>query len=207
MARWLLVRHGETSWNRQGRIQGHTDIPLDDAGIAQVQKLAARLAAASLTVAYASDLARAMDTARLLTAGHVIPLTPAPELRELCYGRWEGLTYAQVEMSGSADYPRVLSGDLTAAAPGGESVEQLLERVRAFYRWIQASLPQEGDTLVVGHGGSLRALLLHLMGLPREWFWRFSLAPASLSIVSRYGDDAVLDLWNDTSHLGGAHVP
>ena len=97
VSRWLIVRHAQTSWNLEGRIQGHIDIPLSEVGLRQTDALRDRLAGWDIHAAYASDLKRTMETARSILQGRSISPSPTPELREFSYGRWEGMTHAEVE--------------------------------------------------------------------------------------------------------------
>ena len=96
MAQILLARHGETDWNRNGRVQGHTDIPLNATGIAQAQALAERLAGEPLAAVFASDLERARVTAAAVAARHELPVSIDPDLREKNFGSWEGLTDGEI---------------------------------------------------------------------------------------------------------------
>lgn len=154
----LLVRHGETDWNRDRRVQGHTDTPLNETGRAQARELAGALAAESFDAVYTSDLARAQDTAALVAADHAVELVPLVALRERHFGTWEGLTDDEV----LARFPD--------ARPGhwgdGETAEEMTERVLAALATIAAAHPG-GTVLVVSHGGPLRAVLLRC-GVDRD---------------------------------------
>ncbi len=208
MSRLLLVRHGETSWNSEGRVQGHTNIPLGGKGLRQAERLRQRLAEVDIEVAYTSDLDRAIETAQPILKGRPIPLSPVQELRELCYGEWEGRTYQDIQAKDPQGYARQMARSPDFAPPQGESLEQLMHRVGGFISGLRQSHPEE-TVLIVGHGGALKAALISLLSLPLEAFSRFYFAPASLSIVDCYpttdsheGElSAVLSLFNDTSHL------
>ncbi len=198
---WYVVRHGETSWNEAGRIQGHTDVPLNDRGRAQICQLELRLGGVNFDAVYASDLSRTMETAAIL-ASHAIHPQPVPELREFSYGAWEGLTLAEAEAGDPERFARRMAGSREDfAAPGGETAADVLKRVRLFVEQTR-TLHRPGDrVLVAAHGGSIRALLVCLLRLPAESLWRFRIDTASLGIARDFGDSAVLDLWNDTGHL------
>lgn len=199
---WYLVRHGETEWNRTRRIQGQSDVPLNEHGRAQAEALGKRLSGVRFAAAYSSDLSRTMESAELVTAARACEIVPTPELREFSYGEWEGMTIAEIEAQAPERLRRRLQGrNEDFAGPGGENACDVLERVRAFY---ERALQRHGAgdrLLVVAHGGSLRALLVCLLGLPAEHFWRVHLDTASLSIVRSFDGSGVLHLWNDTSHL------
>ncbi len=202
MSAWYLVRHGETSWNRSGRIQGHTDVPLNDHGRRQMTILAKRLAGCNFSAVYASDLSRATESAGMIVKGHQASIRTDSDLREFSYGDWEGLTLKEIE----ARYPTVLaqrmgSGHNAFAAPGGEDSIQVLDRVRRFYENIVKRHDDSEDLLIVAHGGSLRALLICLLGLTDDYFWGFQVDCGSLSIIDNQLNGRVLKLWNDTGHL------
>jgi broad specificity phosphatase PhoE len=151
VAELILVRHGETDWNRDRRYQGHADPPLNDAGRAQAQELAARLNAVELDAIYTSDLRRAAETAEIIRAGRDIPLEREPGLREIDVGSWSGLTRAEIEER----FPGAEHHD-------GEAPEAMRERV---VRTVTAiATRHDGESLlIVSHGGALRALLHHAL--------------------------------------------
>ena len=143
-----------------------------------------------------------MQTAGLITAASGCEIEPKPELREFSYGEWEGMTIAEIEAQAPERLERRLQGrNEDFAGPGGENSYDVLGRVRRFY---ERALQRHGagdNLLVVAHGGSLRALLVCLLDLPAEYFWRVHLNTAGLSIVRGFDGLGVLQLWNDTSHL------
>ncbi len=97
MTKLLLVRHGQTLWNHVARYQGHTDIDLSDTGRTQAKLLSMRLAGVSLQAVYASDLRRALDTARIIAEPHDLAVQALPQLREINFGAWEGLTFKEIK--------------------------------------------------------------------------------------------------------------
>src|ERR1700704_5690388 len=147
MTELLLVRHGETDGNAEGKLQGHTDRPLNDYGRRQAQALADRLAGEDIDAVYASDLSRARETAEILAAKHGLTVVVDPDLREKNWGNWEGLTSDErlhVEFEGEtseAHRDRMLI-----------AVERIVER------------HPEGRILVVTHGGSLRRIQAAVSG-------------------------------------------
>lgn len=204
MARWFLVRHGETDWNSEGRIQGQMDTPLNKVGRVQAHSLGLRLASVPFSAAYSSDLNRGSDTAAAILHDRHLPLERMPELREKRFGAWEGLTFQDVEARYPDQYHNgLMTGDLSFAPLGGESDLQLYARAAAVAdRLLEAHRSHSGNILVVTHGGTLRALIACLMSLPAEKMWRFRFANAGISIVSVFDKGGtVLDLLNDTSHL------
>lgn len=200
MGSWLIVRHGETEWNAGGRIQGHTDVGLSQAGQRQSQMLAKRLSQFPIDVAYSSDLQRCVGTAREALKGRNVPLHTTPQLRECHQGLFEGLTVEETERRHPKQYAASLVNDLDFAPEGGESIRRINARVASFVSDLR--LRHAGEKLlIVAHGGSIRAMFVALMELPLEANWRFALSNCGLSVVDIYPDNAVLRLCNDTSHL------
>ena len=202
MGSWYLVRHGQTQWNLQGRIQGHTDVPLGELGRRNVRAQAKRLDGLTFAAVYASDLSRTVETARILINDADVSVQTDPNLREFSYGQWEGLTPEEVQARDPEDFAlRFRQRDADFAAPGGESAIQLLQRVRRFYVKAASVHGPEENLLVVAHGGSIRALTLCLLGLSDEHFWRFRVDCASLSVIRNYFGGRVLEHWNITAPL------
>ncbi len=203
MSTWYLVRHGETEWNRTGRMQGHTGVPLSAEGRRQATLLAERLRSVDFAAVYCSDLPRAAETARIIAADRDLAISDESDLREFSYGEWEGLTLEEVETR----YPGALAerieagGNLGWTAPGGESAVDALQRVRRFTTRASESLGVREDILVVAHGGSVRALAVCLLDLADDDFWKFRVDNTALAIVSDHDSTRVLESWNDTSHL------
>ncbi len=202
MAKWFLVRHGSTAWNKEGRAQGQTDTPLDDAGHQQAQRIAVRLESISFDAAYSSDLSRVTQTAAPIMKGRSISLQPVVELREKQYGEWEGKTFKEVEAEYPDYFKRLFDEDITFAPPGGESDQDVFNRVGTAVERLKDAHTGDENILVTAHGGSLRALITNFLDLSATHMWRFRLDNAGLSIVTTYPDGGVtLDLLNDTNHL------
>ncbi|MEJ5945166.1 histidine phosphatase family protein [Pseudokineococcus basanitobsidens] len=162
----VLWRHGRTAWNVEGRWQGHTDIPLDDEGLAQVEAAAAVLAARRPVRVVSSDLARARGTAGALALAADLPVTLDPRLREVHGGAWQGLRREEIAAGWPQEHAAWLAGEEVPAGDGGETRAQAGTRVAAAVREQSAGL-DDGQVLVcVGHGGSLGAGLVRLLGLP-----------------------------------------
>ncbi len=161
MTRLTLVRHGQTDWNLQGRIQGSTDIPLNDTGRRQAQQAAARLAGTPFDLVCTSPLSRAAETARIMAEALALPEPlVAVGMREHEFGEAEGLLWEQY-----SDRFRGRRDDV----PGAETVRQLTDRILASLERIDAaarrrSAPRAESVLVVTHGGVIRALLEHASG-------------------------------------------
>ncbi|MFM8319362.1 MAG: histidine phosphatase family protein [Chloroflexota bacterium] len=227
--RLLLVRHGQTDWNVEGRIMGQLDIPLNALGVRQAaaaaraiaQRLIQEAGAMAQAIArpldgapdgrpelqlFTSDLGRARATAAAIHADLLEgqPGLPAPalepRLREMNFGEWEGLTYAEMK---ARDPERVAAWEtdmLHIAPPGGETLTQFAARVEDFYQEIvRKRIP--GTALVVAHGGPLSVLVVQALGLPPERYWQFNLSNTGMVELNLYPVGAILNRFNDTAHL------
>lgn len=165
MAILYLIRHGETDWNRDRRIQGQSDTPLNDAGREQSRLLGRRLRGTAFDAAYASDLSRAIETAELILEDRNLPLTTDPGLRERAFGRWEGLDVQQAAELDPERWEawRNRSGDVSP--PGGESQVELEIRVTAALQSIADRHHPDHTVLVVSHGGAIQGALWSWFGL------------------------------------------
>jgi broad specificity phosphatase PhoE len=158
----VLVRHGETDWNRENRFQGHADPPLNDAGRRQAQDLARSLTG-TFSAVYSSPLRRASETADILAAGLGPQVTISEELREVDLGSWQGLTRSEVESRFPDGYRRWL--DHGHGWDDGETYDELGARVVIGLRRIGEAHPR-GEVLVVTHGGPIRSALAAASGVP-----------------------------------------
>ena len=195
-----IVRHGETLWNAEGRIQGHTDVGLTERGREQARATARRLSGVSFDVAYSSDMSRTRDTAQIILGERATPLHSVPELREYNKGVFEGLTPEEYREHYPDLFQASLVNDPDFAPPGGETIRQSQARLSGFLKSVRENHP-DGDVLIVGHGGSLRSGVVALLGLPLEANWKFVMHNCALSIIRTHPDNAVMHLYNDTSHL------
>jgi broad specificity phosphatase PhoE len=186
-----LIRHGETDWNRAGLLQGTSDIPLNRAGRQQAERLAERLAGVSLDAAYTSPLRRARATAEAVLSGRALPLVELPELREICYGLWQGRGAAPRGRCNPGLEWRWRSSPWRVRFPGGESLMEVEERVAGALRRIHAEHPGR-NVLLSGHGHLNRVLLIHALGWPRERFWEIDQPNGCCRVLRWSASDATL---------------
>ncbi len=196
--RLLLVPHAETDWNAQGRFQGHADVSLNERGRRQAFLLQQRLADEPLQAIVASDLRRALETAEILAAPHGLHVKAERRLRELHFGDWDGLTYAEIQESAADALAEWQNDPLQASPPGGERLADLAQRLREFLHGL-SDHATESTILLVAHRGSLRVLLCLLLDRPVESHWEFRLDPASLSEVKTAAGLAELVRLNEIS--------
>lgn len=206
LQRLWLVRHGETQWNSEQRMCGHTDIPLAESGRAQAHWLAQRLQHEQISAIYSSDLSRAHETAAIIATkqAQAVPVHISPAWRELAFGDWEGLTYTAIAEQ-FADQLGFFTDPEHVTPPGGESLAQALQRVQPALAALLTPQPSQGGIVIVSHGGLLRALLCRILGLPLSHQWRLRLAPGSLSALDMFPTTeetsdipaGILALWNE----------
>lgn len=181
MTTLLLVRHGETDWNRDHRWQGHSDTPLNETGRQQALELAELLDPPDQI--YSSDLARARETAEILSARLGVPVLLDDRLRERGFGAWEGLTIDEIEERFAADLVRWRARE-GAGATDAEGFQAFAERVGGFLEDVLARHPGE-EVLVVAHGGTIRAI--HALATGLDYVRDHSSIPAVDNCVpSRY---------------------
>jgi 2,3-bisphosphoglycerate-dependent phosphoglycerate mutase len=200
----LFVRHGETTWNRERRYQGHIDVPLSDVGIHQAHQTAARLAGTSFAAGFSSDLSRAAETARIISESTGVPLTFCREIREASLGDLEGKQRIVSGGAVSTADAEALDPDIYAKPTNGESLFDMSVRCRSFLESLDRQddeLP-DGPVLVVAHAGSLRMLMSVLLGLPVSASRVFHFSNCSVTTVAlNRSRRPLLISHNDCSHL------
>lgn len=198
----LAVRHGETAWNRETRIQGQLDIPLSPLGAAQARRLAQALDGQGVEVIYASDLSRARQTAEAVAQQLGLAVQLEPGLRERGFGLFEGLTWAEIETRWPAESERWRRRDPQFAAQGGESLQDFYARSVAAVESLASRHPGQ-TVLIVAHGGVLdclyRAAARQSLQAARTW----TLGNASINRLLYSQSGLTLVGWNDDNHLAG----
>lgn len=200
MTKLYLVRHGETIFNIQERIQGQSDSPLTELGVRQAEAIARRLASIRFSTIYSSDSGRAMQTAKIVARSHGLPITSTPLLREAKFGLVQGMTRTEIEEQFPPE-EHEWRRDRSLRPPGAETHAQVVARCREFLTALNP--PLSGGTseiAVICHGGSLRGLIIAALDLPVEMYRKMHFSNASLSVIE-IGETASLRLLNDTCHL------
>ena len=199
-SRLILIRHGESTWNRERRIQGQLDPPLSEEGLAQAQRVAQRLIGRKFEALYTSDLLRASQTAEPVAKALGLEAIPVSELREIFLGDWEGLRTDEL----ASRFPeawdawsREPSWDLV---PGGEGAVAFEARVESALDRLFERHPH-GEAVVVTHGGVIQIALHHVVGRSSHGIFAFRISNASLSVVERRDGRMVIARVNDTGHL------
>ena len=198
--RVLAIRHGETAWNVDSRIQGQLDVPLNEIGRWQAHRLALAVSDEGIDAVYASDLLRAMQTAQAVAAGTGREIVTDAGLRERGFGVFEGLTYAEIQQRYPEMSERWRRRDPTFGAPGGETLRDFFDRSVATV--TRLALAHPGQTIaVVSHGGVMdalyRAAARVALDAPRSW----QLGNASINRLLHSPQGFTLVGWSDTFHL------
>lgn len=203
VTRCYLVRHAQTAWNSENRLQGHSDLPLNPLGQRQAQRLGVRFASHHLQGIFSSALQRSRETARQIAAGNGHGVSPVIErdLAEMHLGAWEGLTPDEIDARFQRGYQRWRLAPSTVVIPEAEPLDAFRRRVRWALRRVIAGVG-EGEYVVVTHGGVIAALLADLLSADYDaMIRRLRLDNAGVTALE-FGADLPHVLWiNSTSHL------
>jgi alpha-ribazole phosphatase/probable phosphoglycerate mutase len=190
-----IVRHGETDWNIENRMQGHTDVPLNEKGRKQAEEIARDLKDVHFDIIYTSPLTRAYETATIINKQHKVPIIKDTALQERQFGLLEGKTYEEVNkfhpaliFSETWNYPDY-------RPPGGESVNDISKRIHNFTKQILKTNSGK-SILLVSHGVALRILVGSFLGTPPEQLERLRMKNASLTIIEISGGKPTLHVIN-----------
>ncbi|MGL4608675.1 MAG: histidine phosphatase family protein [Trueperaceae bacterium] len=201
MLELYLIRHGKSTWNETGRIQGQTDVPLSEEGLRQAEALAQRLKTWSFDAVYSSDLKRASQTAQIALPNVNIHFDV--RLREIHLGDFQGRTWFEMTDAERDVFSVQYAGPYHQKVPGGESNDDLRDRALS---WL-ASLPNEGRAVAFSHGGFISSALYTIVGRPevKHWNepggWGFHLKNTSISKLLLSSDFKSIECVGDIAHL------
>lgn len=185
--RVILVRHGETNWNQERRFLGRSDPGLNERGWFQARAASDLLLEQDFELIFCSDLTRALETGGEIASRHNLPIHQIPSLREMDFGEWEGLTFAQIEER----YPELssawLNDPVKVRIPAGETAEKVRYRVIEAWDNIQ-KISGEKAIVIVSHGGPLRLLICHLTAQDPSCQWEFDIGPGEIIVLDKLGD-------------------
>lgn len=201
MTTFFLIRHGETEWNREGRIQGFRDSPLTAAGRRQAECLRERLGRRPVAAAYASDAKRCVDTARAALSGTDVRLLTLHQLRERNLGAWEGRLYSELKRE-SPESIEAYRRDAAFRPPDGETFIEMQTRVYGWFERAAAAAP--ATSAIFTSGGSIRAIVIAAMRADPDAWSNWSTWNAGVTELERRGDRWRLVRFNDFSHLDGS---
>lgn len=186
----LVIRHGETEWNRQRRVMGNADVPLSDRGRAQCELAASVIERFAVQRIVSSPLLRATETAEILAQALQLPVTFDPDLEEVRFGRWQGLTYEEIRHD--PEYHAFMADPLTHPTPGGETI---LDVQRRGIAGLEKVAPGE-RVLFVSHGDIIRSALCHFLAIPVTEFRRVRVDNCGMSAVTLRGQRAEVKFVN-----------
>ena len=205
MTRFLLIRHGETAWNADGRIQGHTDVELTEVGLEQARLAAERLRNEKIDVVYSSDLKRASATGEAVAKIHKLPVKTTPLLREANLGRWQGMTMQEVAEKYPKEYAAYSKDSINNRPPDAERLEDVIKRCRRFLDKV-TELHPDATIAVACHGGTVRGLIAAALGAGPEIYRRIRADNVAITILHIISGKPLLVTMNDTCHLSTGSI-
>jgi broad specificity phosphatase PhoE len=180
MVKLFVVRHGETAWTRERRFSGSRDLPLTDAGHAQAEAVACRLAATPVAALYSSPLLHARETAEWIAKPHRLEVLLEPALREMEFGAWEGLTPDEVATRSPAGWAAWQDSPQALTSHGGESLAAVATRVAGIVERLRGA-HHDGSVVIVSHAIVIRLMVLSALGLGPERLWSVDASPAGVT--------------------------
>jgi probable phosphoglycerate mutase len=201
----LLIRHGQSTWNRERRIQGQLDPPLSEEGHEQARRLGRRLAGRRFASFYSSDLKRAFETSEAIAAATGAQPKPEATLREIYLGDWEGLRTDEIAEKYPAEWASWVKEPDWDLVPGGERAVDFEARVAAAIDGI-FQRHEHGDVLVVTHGGVIQVALQRIVGTRSQGIFPFKIQNTSVSLLERRNGRVMIAGVNDIAHLEAAAI-
>jgi broad specificity phosphatase PhoE len=198
MMELILVRHGETIWNREGRVQGFSDIDLNDTGVHQARQLALSLKTTQISAIYSSPLIRAQSTTRIINEYHHAPVYIEPGLMEMDQGDFEGLTFQELMVCEKGFLQRWMSDPASVQMPNGESFIEVQKRA---WKVIEGIIDKSEDAVVVSHNFTIAAILCKIKNISLSHFKQVCVDTASRTIVRYENETASIELFNLSSRL------
>ena len=197
----FLIRHGQTEWNSQGRYQGAQDTILTETGIKQARLAREYLSRVNFANFYSSPKKRALKTANIIADGLNIKINIREDLKELNFGKWEGLTFENINTGYKQDYQNWLSDPYNNAPPDGESFKVLLERAGNEINKIVNENPEGSNVGVVTHGGVIIALLINWLQIPSQRWRSLIQRQGAINVVVIDKNFPYISQINYTGHL------
>jgi alpha-ribazole phosphatase len=199
MAKLYLIRHGETDYNNELRFQGQIDIPLNQKGIEQAEKVAEFLKDVPLQVIYSSSLQRALTTAEIIGRAKGIEPQATDALREMSFGIWENMNSKDIQKKYAKEWKDFFAKPANTKIPQGESMSDVQKRAYPVVQQILDEHP-EGDVAFVAHGGIIRVLICTMLGLDLDRSWHLHVGNASVTCFYYWGRSYTLDYANLTQY-------
>lgn len=199
MLRLYFMRHGETVWNTERRYQGMTDIELSDEGIRQAECVAERFKNIHIDKIYSSPLKRAMLTAKPIAEDKGLEIIAEDAFREIHFGEWEGMTVPDLTEKYGDSYINFIREPHNYGFPGEENIDNVIKRIKPRIDDIIEN--DDGNVLIISHGGIIRLMIMYIMGLDNSWFTKMWINNTGISIIEIKKDRRLMLTVNDSAHL------
>lgn len=197
----IFIRHGETRLNVNQVFRGRTDIPLNETGLSQASRLGEELAGKPLQAVYSSPMTRAMQTAAAVAGPHGLTAVPLDSFHNICLGVWEGRAKAEIKEQFPDLWNQWVCCPDDLQIPGGETIPGLRRRTAEGIKWLLEEHPGE-MVAVISHRSVLKAALAVVLGLERDYFWKFYLDNCSYSVIEhRPPTGFMITRLNEACHL------
>ena len=193
--RIYLIRHGETANAHEQALNGHFDVALSPTGEDQIRRVAEALKGRPVRAVYSSDLKRTRDSADIVSQPHKLKPVCYPELREISFGKWDGLSLRELNRKYPGEVEKRFQNPETFQAEGGETFQQLRDRVLPRFHAIVDCHPAE-EIIIMGHGGVNRVILGHLLGIPANNVFRIAQENAGINVLQYFNSQPVIELIN-----------
>jgi broad specificity phosphatase PhoE len=202
MTRIILVRHGQTPWNKDKIFRGSRDIPLNDTGREEARLAGEWLKGETIHAAYCSPLSRARDTGEAISRHHGLQVADLPGLTDLQYGDWEGLPLTEVKVKYADLYRRWETAPHTVRFPNGETLDEVKARALAAVAAVVQRHPEQ-TVLLAAHRAVNKVLIAAFIGLDNSHFWRLGQDTTAINCFNAVNGTWHIMLLNDTCHLRG----
>lgn len=200
MVKIFLIRHGETDWNKLGRLQGNSDVKLSSAGIRQAQLLADNAPFQHVDAIYSSNLSRAIQTAEILAEHFNLRVQQIPDLRETNFGDWEGKSIRELAEKFPVDFGKFFTAPENCRPPHGETFFEAQARVMIALRKI-ISKHDNQNVLIVAHGSIIRLTIAAVLDMPINKLWAISQFNLAVNVLRVDEGNFTVELLNSTAHL------
>jgi broad specificity phosphatase PhoE len=194
----ILIRHGETLWNNEGRVQGLSDIALSDVGLNQAHKLALSIQDHNIKNIYSSPMKRAYQTAQILNEIHNVPIYLEPGLSEMDQGDFEGITFKELKAREKDFLQQWIQDPAAVTMPNGESLAGLQNRA---WSVVANIIDKTENALIVSHNFTIAAILCKIQNISLSQFRKVCVGTASKTVVRFQNGSASIDVLNDRTHL------
>jgi broad specificity phosphatase PhoE len=195
-----LVRHGQTAWNKEEIFRGRSDVPLDETGIQEAERVGEYLRGTDIHAIYSSPLSRARETARRIAQASYLKVQPLPGIIDMSFGKWEGRPLLEIQKNDKDLYQQWRERPHQVKFPGGESLEEV--RVRAMAALGELVYAPHGKNLVlVSHRVVNKVIICGILGIDNSHFWQIGQSTAAINLIEYQEGRYTLSLLNETCHL------